>query len=164
MKQRVFIDMDGVLCEYRTDSNLSDMERAGYFRSLRPREKMLDAVRSLVRSDETDVFILSSVLPQTEDDSVCEKNEWLDCYLPEISRDHRIFPLCGTNKADAIEDFSESDVLCDDHSPNLEKWVNAGGRAVKIINEVNDKGGSFSSGPRVKIEDYTDLTAAIANA
>ena len=77
MKQRVFIDMDGVLCEYRTDADLADMETAGYFRNLRPRKKMLDAVRTLVKSGCADVFILSSVLPQTESESVREKNEWL---------------------------------------------------------------------------------------
>ena len=164
MKQRVFIDMDGVLCEYRTDADLADMETAGYFRNLRPRKKMLDAVRTLVKSGCADVFILSSVLPQTESESVREKNEWLDEFLPEIQQERRIFPLCGTNKADAVADLLPTDVLCDDHTPNLNGWVRSGGKAVKIINEVNGLRGTFTAGPRVKIETGADLMRAIGAA
>ncbi len=36
-KRRVFMDMDGVLCEYRPDAEIADMEQARFFRSLRPR-------------------------------------------------------------------------------------------------------------------------------
>ena len=32
--------MDGVICEYRADATLEDMERDGYFRTLRPRTDM----------------------------------------------------------------------------------------------------------------------------
>ena len=160
--KRVFVDMDGVLCEYRTDAALCDYEREGYFRELEPRNDMIEAVRHLLKSGSVEVFVLSAVLPQRAEASVCEKNEWLDRYLPEIDADHRIFPLCGTNKADAVDAFSREDVLCDDYSRNLEQWSARGGKGVKILNEVNGASERFQSGPRVRVQTPEDLMRAIA--
>lgn len=162
--KRVFLDMDGVLCEYRTDASVEDMERDGYFRELQPRQRMVDAVRQLIRDGMFEVFVLSAVLPQKAEASIREKNEWLDCYLPEIDSDHRLFPLCGTNKADAVDAFSREDVLCDDHSPNLARWIASGGRGIKILNEINGASGSFRSGPRVRVRTPADLMNALAAA
>ena len=162
--KRVFLDMDGVLCEYRADASMEDMERDGYFRELQPRRQMVDAVRQLIRDGMFEVFVLSAVLPQKAEASIREKNDWLDCYLPEIDSAHRLFPLCGTNKADAVEAFSSEDVLCDDHSPNLARWIASGGRGIKILNEINGASGSFRSGPRVRVRTPADLMNAVAAA
>lgn len=34
LKNRVFIDMDGALCEYRPEAKMADMLSGGYFASL----------------------------------------------------------------------------------------------------------------------------------
>ena len=159
--KRIFLDMDGVLCEYRVDATMEDMERDGYFRALRPRTEMLDAVRRFIRRGEYEVFVLSAVLPQKAEESVNEKNDWLDRYLPEIDAAHRLFPLCGTNKADAVPDFCTDDILFDDHSPNLERWIQSGGRGVKILNEINGVSGSFQKGPRIRVKNPNDLLFAV---
>lgn len=163
-KTRIFIDMDGVLCEYKPGSVVSDMEKEGYFRNLRPTKKIVKAAKYLLRSGEAEVFILSAVLPQCAELSRKEKNEWLDRYLPEIGEDHRIFTLCGESKAEAVNGLTKNDVLCDDHSPNLAEWVSSGGSGVKILNGLNGLSGTFKKGPRVRIRRKKDLMRAVTEA
>lgn len=163
-KKRIFIDMDGVLCEYNTGAELSDLEKAGYFANLRPCRKMVKAVRHLLSSRRAEVYILSAVLSQCAERSREEKNQWLDRYLPEIGADHRIFTLCGESKAEAVHGIKKSDVLCDDHSPNLQEWIRSGGSGVKILNGINGLSGTFTRGPRVKIEKKRDLARAVEAA
>jgi len=156
-KRRVFIDMDGVLCEYKEDATPEDMLKEGYFYNLCPRKSMVDALNYLIQSKEAEVFILSAVLPQIEKQAKNEKNAWLNEHMPAIDSEHRIFTLCGTDKAAAISGFNNSDILCDDYTTNLNLWSQAGGRAIKILNEVNGKNGSFTLGPRLNIQNKEDL-------
>jgi len=160
-KKRVFIDMDGVLCEYKVDASPEDMEKKGYFSSLLPRRAMVDALNYLIQSKEAEVFILSAVLPQIEKQAKDEKNAWLNEFMPAIDNDHRIFTICGDSKVDAIKDFNSSDILCDDYSTNLSLWDKAGGKAVKILNEINGKNGTFTKGPRLNIQRKEDLLSTI---
>ena len=159
-RNRVFVDMDGVLCEFK-DSTMEEMEQQGYFYKLAPRKSMVEALNYLINSKEREVFILSAVLPQIEDQAKAEKNAWLNEHLPAIDDAHRIFTLCGKDKTEAISNFSGSDILLDDYSVNLEMWNAAGGKAVKILNEINGKNGSFQAGPRVKVETAGDLMEVI---
>lgn len=160
-RKRVYIDMDGVLAEYRPEATDEDYVSEGYYLGLAPRRTMVDAVRYLIDSDIADVFILSSVIAGIESAAVAEKNAWLDRYLPQIDRSHRVFPLCGTSKADAVGGIGRGDVLCDDYSHNLENWQLAGGTAVKILNECNGKNGTFRTGPRVAIDERKQLAELI---
>lgn len=160
-KKRIYVDMDGVLAEYKTTASIEEMETEGYFRSLRPRTNMIAAVKALFHANVMEIFVLSSVLPQCKEQSEKEKNEWLNEFLPEIDSEHRLFAICGKSKAETVSDISENDILIDDHSPNLESWVKAGGKAIKVLNEVNGLKGTFVTGPRVKIEKPTDLFEAI---
>lgn len=91
--KRVFIDMDGVICEYKKNASVSDMENPGFFRALRPRTEAVDAVRCLLTSGDADVYILSAVLPEIREACIREKNEWLCRYLPEINAQHRVFSV-----------------------------------------------------------------------
>lgn len=159
---RIFTDMDGVLCEYRPFASLDDMKKPGFFRSLRPRPEMVNAIKGLIE-DDYDVYIISSIIPECREQIKKEKNEWLDEYLPEIGSCRRFFTDTGAGKADVVQNITINDVLLDDHSPNLEAWIKAGGRAIKVLNGINGKRGSFVTGPRVKIENKEDLLDAIRN-
>lgn len=155
--------MDGTLTEYKMNATVSDMMKEGFFRNLKPREQMLEAIRYLLefQKEETEVFILSAVFPQTETESKREKNLWLDKYLPEIDSCHRIYTRVGEDKASFIGTIGENDILVDDYSRNLSQWVEKGGRAIKILNEVNGKNGSFQKGIRLDIKKSSDLFQAL---
>lgn len=164
LRKRVFIDMDGVLCEYRTEATMEDLMSNGYFISLAPRHGMVQAVREIIKLDKFDVYVLSAVISECVEQSKREKMEWLDKYIPEIDIYHRIFTVCGTSKADAIKDISANDILLDDYSPNLNQWVKAGGKAIKILNECNGLRGTFVTGPRLKIDSTATLFRALSDA
>ena len=161
MKKRVYIDMDGVLCEYNTVKDPKELEAKGYFRNLSPISGNVDAVKKLAGSGEFDVYVLSAVIPAVRDEAVKEKNEWLDEHLPLIDPGHRIFPLCGENKADAVGSVGENDILCDDYSLNLKKWCASGGKGIKILNGINGKNGTYAGGPRIRISGEDDLIKAV---
>jgi len=132
-KKRVFVDMDGVLCEYREGTAVEDMEKKGYFYSLSPRKRMIEALNYLINSTDREVFILSAVIPSVEFQSKAEKNAWLDEHIPAIDQKYRIFTLCGMDKVAAVNGFNSNDVLFDDYSFNLSKWTAAGGEGCKNI-------------------------------
>ena len=83
--------------------------------------------------------------------------------IPEIDRSHRIFTMCGTNRADAVGRITGNDILPDDHSPNLEAGIKAGGKAIKVLNEYNGVNGTFITGPRLKINNTDTLLKALAS-
>ena len=159
--KRVFFDMDGVLCEYHEDATMEDMEKDGYFRSLAPRTNMLEAVKCLIASGETEVYILSSVLPQRKEEATAEKNAWLNEHLPAIDEKHRLFPICGTDKAEAAGGVGSCDILFDDYTVNLDLWQAAGGRAVKILNECNGRTGRFTAGPRLRVNRPNEILETV---
>jgi|GEM_PF-263053 len=138
MKKRLFVDMDGVLTEFKRISDMSVLYTQKYFENLLPHENLLGAVRNIVLKKEIDVFILSSYLSDSAY-AKNEKNTWLDKNIPEIDAEHRIFVPNGENKANYVPNkISSDDFLIDDFTENLNKWKSAGGRCVKIINEINN--------------------------
>ena len=135
---RYFIDMDGTIAEFK-ESTMDELLSKGYFENLRPNENMLMKVKNLALRNKGNVYILSSVLKESkfaED----EKNAWLDRYLPEIDKAHRIFSKCGEDKSNYVPDINKNDILLDDYTENLLSWEKAGGTGVKALNGINGKG------------------------
>lgn len=162
--KRVFVDMDGVLCECRPEAGPEDRIKQGFFSSLEPRSGTLGAVRELIRSGEYSVYVLSALMTGNRRQSEEEKNGWLDRFLPELGPERRIYAESGLGKAEAAGGVTGNDILLDDHTPNLEAWVTAGGKAVKVLNGMNGRGGTFTKGPRAKIDSSAELAEALDNA
>lgn len=138
-KTRVFVDMDGTLCEY-LDVEYSRLYKEGHFRTLRPHKHILSAVKTLSSDERYEVFIMSSVLADSKY-ALKEKNEWLDEFLPEIDQDHRIFPPCGpyhVEKKDVVPNgIRETDILLDDYGKNVISWGKAG-KSIKVSRDFFD--------------------------
>lgn len=136
-KKNLFIDMDGVLAEWREDQTAKDTYRKGYFENLRPYSNVVDAVRQIISLyPDIYVYILSAVYPDNNH-AISEKRCWLKKYLPEIADENIFFVDCGCKKSVICPGMSFDDVLLDDYNANLDDWKQHGGTAVKVYNEVN---------------------------
>lgn len=144
MKKRIFVDMDGVLAEWRKAASFKDLFEPNYFRSLKPQDWVVNGIKELLKKSNThnfEVYILSSVLTDTE--AIKEKNAWLDEYL-YIAQDHRIYVPNGDDKAKYVPNgILPTDLLLDDYSVNLHRWGDAGGIGVKLLNGHNWTNGTW---------------------
>ena len=117
-KVRVFVDMDGTLCGWRSGADMDELLRPGFFSEMKCQENIAAAVRFMLDnlSDVVSVHILSAVLSESKT-AEREKNEWLDTFNIAVPPEHRIFCPCGEPKAAYIEDgIRPTDILLDDYS------------------------------------------------
>ena len=138
LKRRIFIDMDGVLATWNSDKSLEEVAMSGYYRDLVPMKNVVEAIRNIVRCEEYDVYILSSVL---HDIAIRDKNYWLDTHLPEIPSVNRIYVPYGKRKCDYIGRIDYGDILLDDFSKNLREWHGIG---IKLLNGINGTKGTWN--------------------
>ena len=140
-KKRLFVDMDGTLTVFIPQEGIGPLYEKGYFLNLPPHENVIEAIRYIIKKHpEIEVNVLSAVLTDSKY-ALAEKNAWLDKYLPEIDAKHRIFSPNGNDKKAFITGFKENDVLLDDYTPNLLKWIPA--RGIKLLNEINHTKGTW---------------------
>lgn len=155
-KSRLFIDMDGTLAKFRVVDTMETLYEEGYFAELPPQQKVVDGIKQFMKENpETEVFILSSVLSDSPY-AMHEKEAWIDRYLPEIDREHRIFCPCGSPKGEYVPyGARHGDVLIDDYSKNLHEWEGVG---VKLMNGINGTHGSWK-GAKLQAEGNPDEIA-----
>lgn len=155
-KSRLFIDLDGTVARFydASPNYLEEMYEKGYFRNLQPYEKMTEGIKLFMEQHkDVEVFTLSAKVNGEPPYCEAEKQEWLDEYLPEIDREHRLFTEIGHNKAEYIPNgISKGDVLYDDYNKNLIDWENSGGVALKCHNNINMKGLGAYGGDKVMWE------------
>lgn len=133
----IYVDMDGVLAEWRKDKTIRDTYEKGYFSELRPYTNVVEAVKEIKEVyPEISVNILSAV---SEDNpyAIDEKTEWIRRYLPEIDSDNVFFVNCGCRKSVVCPGMTKDDVLIDDYNGNLDDWKEHGGETIKLYNGVN---------------------------
>lgn len=141
-KQRLFVDMDGTLAEFKTVDTLETLYEKDYFINLKPNENVLGAIKQLIADNDFDVYILSAYLTDSRY-ALEEKNAWLDKYLPELPQEKRLFVPCGTDKSVAVLGLIRpDDYLLDDYTKNLSEWEPPA-RGIKLINGINHTNGTW---------------------
>ncbi len=141
MKQRIFFDMDGVMVEFNLNSTIEEVASKGYFSSRTPIQGTIRAMEWLVKNTNLEVFVLTSVF--NDDHSRAEKLAWLRQYAPFLTEDHVIFSVYGEqSKSEAIGELFPTDILVDDHTPNLKGKRGWHGIGVKFLNGINSRGAS----------------------
>lgn len=142
-KTRIFVDMDGTLCGWRSGADMNELLRPGFFSEMECQVNVAEAVNLLAGADDVEVYILSAVLAESTT-ATAEKNAWLDENLIMVPVERRIFCHCGTPKSEAIEGgIRSTDILLDDYSRNLHEWANSEAHAVKVYNGINGSHGSW---------------------
>ena len=142
-KPRLFVDQDGTLAKF--NNNISSPEELyvqGYFENLEPQQRVVDAVKDIIRSGKVDVYLLSAVLPDSKY-ALPEKNSWADRIIPEIPPEKRIFVPCGEDKAAYVPGgIRATDVLLDDYTVNLNAWEPPA-IGIKLLNDINSTKGTW---------------------
>ena len=137
---KIYLDMDGVLAKYRTLEEIGSISRIyqkGYFAELPPMSGLTLALRDM--ADQYDFHVLSSVIPAEENPyALPEKMAWLQKYLPlSLSKVYFVPYQNGVSFKGAFA--KAGDVLIDDEIVNLTAWENAGGNAIRFVNQINTK-------------------------
>lgn len=141
-RQRLFVDMDGTLAEFKTVDTLETLYEKDYFLHLKPNENVLGAIKQLIADNDFDVYILSAYLTDSRY-ALEEKNVWLDKYLPELPQEKRLFVPCGTDKSVAVPGLIRpDDYLLDDYTKNLSEWEPPA-KGIKLINGINHTNGTW---------------------
>lgn len=158
----IFWDLDGTLAKWKEDATMDEICIPGYFANVQPEEHLVGLVNTLTKTKECKNYILSHYLPETT--AYNDKISWCQKYLPEIRKDHYLFVPCGVDKALFIKDvikqsLPENYVLVDDYSKNLLSWQQSGGTAIKWMNGVNGRNGTFTG---YRIHDVESLAVLIA--
>lgn len=165
-KIRYWLDLDGTCCYYPIELSGNWWENEGVFISMRPQEKVIKAVKRLIKNG-ADVYILSAYnkdFPFAKE----EKIQWVAKYLPEIPLEKQIYTIVGENKADFIPGgVRPTDVLLDDYTKNLENWAfENNGIAIKLLNGINHKKSWNGVSVRANgtIKDIVNVLTNIQNA
>lgn len=161
-KVKIYWDLDGTLAKWKS-ATMDDLYKKDYFLTLDAENGLCRVANELGKREDVDSYILTSYLSDSRY-AKDEKMEWTVRNVGNLS-DAVIFVPYGSEKAAFVErlkhkKLNKSDVLIDDHSPNLIAWEKAGGTAVKWCNGINNTRKSLFSGLRIdraaKLLDFID--------
>lgn len=151
-KPRYFFDMDGVLFKFdNTLTSLEPLYEEGYFKNLPTHRLAVRCLQEMLIQDPEQVYILSHYIDSPFAEQ--EKREVLQELFPSLDMHNVILVPYGESKTDYVPiRVKENDFLIDDYNHNLECWRDAGGYAIKFVNAINDRHGSWI-GSKVEYDD-----------
>lgn len=136
----IYVDMDGTLAvwnhekskEYPDGVTMEMVNAPGYFRGLKPNEEIVQFTEILFKKGY-DIRILS----KSNFHAIREKEEWLQEYLPFISKENIFFVPLNAEKSDFVPHIKSNDILIDDYNVNLQSWRGIPIKCVTDRNTVN---------------------------
>lgn len=157
---RVFMDLDGVLAAWDPDADEDTLYNEGFFLE-RPLIQGYKNILLGLRSEGFSVWLLSAYLADSEY-ALWEKETWCRRNLPEIHPSKCLFTPTFSSKADMPPGgIRPTDVLIDDHSPNLRAW---GGIGIKAKNPYNCKRGTWTGLRISETDDPKEVARLIREA
>lgn len=148
----VYFDIDGTLGYWYPDGRGYTLDQildptTHYFRDIEPHPLMIDLAKMLYNRG-LDVCIISAA----GKDTIRDKWEWIDKYLPFIPKGNICFSPLGADKNNYVKGNAEYSILIDDYWVNLDNWK---GISIKAINTVNSHQNKY---PEI---DFTKLEAVL---
>lgn len=142
MAKRIFIDMDGTIADIHGEENWYERVKneEDFFKKLNPFTNLIVALFLIslkYPKEEVELFSLSAI---EKSFAKTAKDEWIAKEASFINESNRIYTKCGDRKADYVGPITKDDILLDDYSKNLIEWVEAGGTAIKVRNNINCSG------------------------
>lgn len=141
---RVFADLDGTYFDFYGDKEcLTKMFQKGYFANLKVHLKMqetLKKIQSIIGKENC--YVLSKLI----DSEHCapDKRIAIQAANLQIPEKNIIFVPYEDKKIDYIPGgVKKTDILIDDYNENLFEWIEAGGTAIKAINQINNHSGRW---------------------
>ena len=155
----IYIGIDGVLSKYNSKVHDMNKDQADisykddrFFKNAEIDEKMVDVAQKLLnfvydtkqQINISSLNFVSSISNKSSDALLqCQdKSEWLLSNIA-FATDSKFIPS-ATKKADVISarlgrNLTPRDILIDDFNEELNTWKEAGGTAIKYVNDVNTK-------------------------
>ena len=142
-KKKIFFDLDGTLARFHEEDWQDGMFKDGFFKILKPYKEFTRVVNSLASEDDFEVFVLSAA---PTEQGVYDKKVWTENNLPSVNKDNVIVMIsdCKTTKPEYVrklfgKTLTKDDIIVDDYNVNLVQWEEAGGTAIKAVNDFNNK-------------------------
>ena len=141
----IFFDQDGTLNRWRW-IDINEVKKEGYFKSVLPRENVIDASHILkIRRIPIATYGAAWL---DDGHSVDDKNWWMDRFVPHIDISKRIYVPCGSEKVEYFyekvgRDITRADILIDDNSDVLRSWEINGGTGIKVRTAENGRFGTW---------------------
>lgn len=141
-QMRLYIDMDNVLMKLNKEANKEKLYRAGYFLNLPVTTSVRCSIKSYMEDHpNAEIYVLSPYLSDSKY-ALKEKQQWLDEWLPEIDKEHRIFyPHEESKEKYIVGGVRNTDILLAEREETLVTWEAAGGKGVRLIKDSNDTKG-----------------------
>lgn len=87
--RRLFVDMDGTICEWKPAERFEDMYEPDRFSHMSPNIPFLNALKCLYKTGRCEIYILFAVLSDSPYAQI-KKDSWLDKHFPDIDAEKAI--------------------------------------------------------------------------
>lgn len=145
----IFFDMDNVLNQLDNEDDIPwDKRRiqsfGHYFLHCTANTQMQQFIQAMACMNNQ-LYTLGHIRAQNRElacENLYDKIQWMNTNFPNFDNKHLIWVPEEVPKANAVSvifdrPLTKTDILLDDYNPNLIYWRNAGGTAIKYINENN---------------------------
>lgn len=137
--------MDGVLFPFDPLATAEELNGREYYINMQPVSQMWMIVREMVKTRGQEHFILSAYLTQEAREGKILALKKMGNIFPEK---RQIFVPYSEGKVKYAEAaigrrLGRDCILLDDHTPNCVRWTLAGGTAIKVLNGINDRSGTW---------------------
>ena len=132
--KKIFVNMDGVLCDKTDINNISLLNQEGYFYYKRPHVDVIESL-NLIRTNNNDAsIVILAPVPENYKASV-EVQRWLSYYMSKMVNVEVNFMPLGSSSISVCNVRNKDDVLVSNDAGDILLWQASGGKGIYLGNE-----------------------------